>query len=131
MDSVRVSLCTLAIGTSSQGKAYVFAKNGTTWTQQQEPIASDGAANDTFGVSVPLSVDARTAAVGAHKATGGGNPGQEAAYVFAAKRHSDCGDFQPQQALTTDASGNFDTMAHPKRRSRSKAPDIAGKKLDD
>jgi len=31
------------------GSAYVFTRTGTTWTQQQKLIASDGQAGDTFG----------------------------------------------------------------------------------
>ena len=68
------------IGTSGlqQGAAYVFAQSGSTWSQQAELLASDGAANDEFGSSVAVS--GGTALVGA---PGNGNvaaPG--AAYVF-------------------------------------------------
>jgi len=45
------------------------------WMQQQELIASDGAANDSFGISVSVSGD--TAVIGACGANGAG-----AAYVF-------------------------------------------------
>ena len=48
---------------SGQGSAYVFTRSGTTWTQQAQLTASDGAANDWFGVSVAL--DGNTALVGA------------------------------------------------------------------
>src|SRR5207247_1003888 len=41
----------------SQGSAYVFVRNGTTWSQQQRLTASDGAANDRFGYSVAISGD--------------------------------------------------------------------------
>jgi len=40
------------------GSAYVFTRTGTTWTQQQKLIASDGAANDQFGCWVSLDGDA-------------------------------------------------------------------------
>ena len=46
-----------------QGAAYVFTRSGSSWTQQAELVASDGAANDQFGVSVAISGD--TALVGA------------------------------------------------------------------
>ena len=45
------------------GSAYVFTRTGTTWTQQQKLIASDGGAGDCFGKSVSLSGD--TALIGA------------------------------------------------------------------
>ena len=37
---------------SYTGAAYVFTRTGTTWTQQQELLASDGTAGDDFGVPV-------------------------------------------------------------------------------
>ncbi len=50
-------------GQTNQGAAYVFVRNGTTWSQQQRLIAADGAANDEFGHSVAIS--GNTVAVGA------------------------------------------------------------------
>jgi len=38
-----------------QGAAYVFVRNGTTWTQQAELMASDGLQGDNFGLSVAIS----------------------------------------------------------------------------
>jgi hypothetical protein len=55
------------------GSAYVFIRNGTTWTQQQKLLASDGAATDSFGCSVSLFGD--TALIGAYGMGG-------SAYVF-------------------------------------------------
>src|SRR6266540_5013339 len=62
------------------GSAYVFVRSGTTWTQQQQLTASDGAPSDEFGVSV--AVDGDTAVVGAyaHDTPGGTRAGS--AYVF-------------------------------------------------
>jgi MYXO-CTERM domain-containing protein len=62
-------------GTDSTGAAYVFVRNGTTWAQQQELLASDGALYDAFGVKVSVSGD--TALLGAL----GKNSGKGAAYV--------------------------------------------------
>ena len=53
-------------GTNS-GAAYVFVRSGTTWTQQDKLLASDGIGNESFGFSVALSGE--TALVGASKAT--------------------------------------------------------------
>ena len=50
-------------GKDSAGASYVFARSGTTWSQQAEPIAADNAAYDGFGGSVALA--GSTALVGA------------------------------------------------------------------
>jgi len=63
-----------------QGSAYVFTRSGTTWTQQGKLTASDGAAEDRFGISVALSGD--TALVGAYLDDVGANIYQGSAYVF-------------------------------------------------
>jgi hypothetical protein len=65
---------------SAQGAAYVFAQNGSTWGQQAELIASDGAEYDYFGRS--LAISGGTAVVGASQHTVGSNSRQGAAYVF-------------------------------------------------
>ena len=67
-------------GNASQGTAYVFVREGASWSQQQKLVASDGAARDRFGWSVAL--DGETALVGAYWADAGGNANQGAAYVF-------------------------------------------------
>ena len=41
---------------SYTGAAYIFTRSGSTWTQQQKLVASDGAASDWFGWSVSLSL---------------------------------------------------------------------------
>jgi uncharacterized repeat protein (TIGR01451 family) len=66
-------------GQNGVGSAYVFARSGTVWTEQQHLLASDGQTDDTFGESVALGGD--TAVVGARNADGVTiNSG--AAYVF-------------------------------------------------
>jgi FG-GAP repeat len=67
-------------GKAQQGAAYVFVQSGTTWSQQQELAASDGAVEDEFGTSVALS--GTTAVIGAPIRTVGGNVAQGAAYIF-------------------------------------------------
>ncbi len=75
----------------SSGAAYVFVRNGTTWSQQAYLKASNTGANDWFGISVAIAGDGIV--VGAYKeasnATGvNGNQlsnslsGSGAAYVF-------------------------------------------------
>ncbi|MEA2076929.1 MAG: FG-GAP repeat protein, partial [Candidatus Marinimicrobia bacterium] len=40
---------------SKAGSAYIFAKSGDTWIQEQKLVASDRAADDEFGMSVAVS----------------------------------------------------------------------------
>lgn len=67
-------------GNADQGSAYVFVRNGATWTQQEKLTASAGAAGDNFGHSVAISGD--TLVAGASENGFGGNPRQGSAYVF-------------------------------------------------
>src|SRR5262249_51232314 len=62
-----------------QGAAYSFVQTGTSWVQEEELTANDGAANDQFGTSVWVSGD--MAIIGAYNR----NDGRGAAYVFAQK----------------------------------------------
>ena len=83
---VAVSGDTIVIGArrddargTDYGSAYVFARTGTTWTEQQKLYPSDGAATDRFGWSV--DVEGTTLLVGAVTHDG---PAMDsgAAYVF-------------------------------------------------
>jgi hypothetical protein len=71
----------------AQGAAYVFQRNtyngGTLveWDQQQEILASDATAFDSFGTAVAIDID--TVVVGAPGKTFGANSQQGASYVFA------------------------------------------------
>ena len=78
---------------TDSGAVYVFARSGTTWTQQAYVKASNTSAMDTFGTAIALSTDGGTLAVGAtgedSAATGiGGNQADNTAassgavYVF-------------------------------------------------
>jgi uncharacterized repeat protein (TIGR01451 family) len=68
------------LGGMDAGSAYVFVRSGTTWTEQQKLLASDGAADDYFGRSVSVSGD--TAVVGAYQYAYPDPTGAGAAYVF-------------------------------------------------
>lgn len=61
---------------SLTGSAYVFVRNGTTWSQQSTLLAPDGAGGDKFGGSVALNGD--TALIGAP----GDDDWKGSAYVF-------------------------------------------------
>lgn len=67
-------------GKTDQGSAYVFARNGALWTQQQKLIANDGQAGDYFGHAVALS--GNIAVVGARDDDINGQSDQGSAYVF-------------------------------------------------
>jgi len=61
------------------GSAYVFTRSGTTWTQQQKLLASDGARGDLFGCDV--SLDGDTVLIGA-PADGDNGLNSGSVYVF-------------------------------------------------
>ncbi len=65
---------------AEQGSAYVFVRNGVTWTQQAKLTAQDGSSNDYFGYSVALK--GNLALVGAIVGPGISDPNQGAVYVF-------------------------------------------------
>jgi len=79
------------------GSAYVFARSGTSWSQQAKLTAADGAAADQFGISVAVSGD--TALVGANLADARGLD-SGSAYVFVRS-----GTSWSQQAKLTAADG--------------------------
>ncbi len=65
--------------TLAQGSAYIFVRSGTSWSQEQEIIASDGSMLDSFGISV--GIDGDTVIVGAwFDDIAAGNQGS--AYIF-------------------------------------------------
>ncbi|GAB4021191.1 FG-GAP repeat protein [Spirosoma koreense] len=65
---------------ATQGAAYLFVRNGDTWSQPQRLMPNDGASYDNFGISLAISGD--YAIVGTKTKTIGGNLYQGAAYVF-------------------------------------------------
>jgi hypothetical protein len=56
---------------NSSGAAYVFVRNGTTWTQEAFIKASNPGKEDWFGARLTLSGDGNTLAVGAQVENGG------------------------------------------------------------
>ena len=64
-----------------RGSAYIFKRDGDTWTQQSKLVANDGAQLDYFGISVSVSGDyAIVGAYGDDDEDKGTNSGS--AYVF-------------------------------------------------
>ena len=103
--SVAISGDTIIVGSynddaplSNGGSAYVFVRNGTTWTFQQKLTASDGTADDEFGNSV--GIIGETIVVGAHFADLPSNSEAGSVYVF---RRSGTVWAQTQKLLPTAA----------------------------
>ena len=63
----------------NSGSAYIFRFDGTTWTQEQKLLASDGASGDSFGYSVSISGDVAIVGAGGDDDNG---TGSGSAYVF-------------------------------------------------
>lgn len=63
-----------------QGSAYLFNRSGSTWTQSQKLVASDGTAEDSFGAGVAFTTN--NAVVGSIGDTIGQNSLQGSAYIF-------------------------------------------------
>jgi virulence-associated protein VapD len=65
-----------------QGSAYVFVYSGGIWIQQTKLLTKDGAAKDTFGLSVSISGDGNIAMSGAVLDDVGRNTDQGSVRVF-------------------------------------------------
>ena len=88
-------------GQADAGAAYVFTRSGGAWTPQQMLSAGDGAAGDSFGISVALSGE--TALVGApwYESAGPANAG--GAYILTRSAGS-----WTQQQMLSAADGAAD-----------------------
>ncbi len=91
---------------ANQGAAYVFVKNGGTWSQQAKLTASDGAAGDYFSGSAALSANGAAALIGANGAKVGGNTQQGAAYAFV----NSGGSWSQQQKLSASDGAGGDSF---------------------
>ncbi len=69
-------------GTTDNGAAYTFARSGSSWSQQAKLLASDKATSDLFGISVALSGDSYTIAIGAVSEDDSGTFNNGAAYIY-------------------------------------------------
>ena len=83
----------------SKGSAYIFKRNGTSWSQQAKLLASDGATSDLFGCSVSISGD--HAIVGAYQNDDEGTD-SGSAYAFR---------FSPRADLNDDCKVDFADFA--------------------
>lgn len=92
---------------NSAGSAYIFKRNGSTWTQAKKIVASDREASDKFGVSVSISGD--YAIVGAYNEDqdkAGGNTLSDAgsAYIF----RNTAGNWTQANKIVSSDRGAFD-----------------------
>jgi len=90
----------------SSGSAYIFTRNGSTWSQQAKVTADDGAANDFFGYSVTLSGD--TAVIGAYQDDDRGLE-SGSAYIFTRNGST----WSQQAKLTADDGAASDYFGNP------------------
>jgi len=97
---------------SASGSAYVFTRTGTTWTQQQKLLASDGAVGDWFSL-YGVALDADTAIIGAYQNDDNGTS-SGSAYVFT-KSGAD---------LTFSIKGGLGVKAEIKNNGTSDATDV-------
>ena len=67
-------------GNSNQGKAYIFHRSGTAWSEQAILTASDGATGDLFRESVSISGDYDIVGASGHDT--GGNTSQGKVYIY-------------------------------------------------
>ncbi|MBI5363776.1 MAG: FG-GAP repeat protein [Planctomycetes bacterium] len=102
---------------SLSGAAYVFVRNGTTWSQQAYLKASNSEANDVFGSTVAISGDTVVVGTASERSNATGVNGNQAdnslvgagaAYVFARS-----GTTWSQQAyLKASNTGSIDQFGH-------------------
>lgn len=83
------------------GAAWIFARSGSTWSQQGEKLTGGGEGGEgEFGTNVALSSDGSTALIGAWRDNGGVG----AAWVFAVPPGGTGGEESPQGGDETPAS---------------------------
>src|SRR5215471_18101934 len=85
---------------SARGAAYVFVRNGSSWTEEQKLVASDGAANDNFSYSLSLAGD--RALIGAYS----NDNVRGAAYVFV-RNDGGAGAWTEEQKLVASDGAEF------------------------
>jgi hypothetical protein len=113
--SVALNGSTVVVGASArtvgsnnaQGAVYVFTQSGTSWSQQAELTASDGANNNYFGFSIALSGSTLVVGATGYPAVGS-NVAQGAAYVFVESG----GTWSQQAELTASDGAAYDELGY-------------------
>jgi len=112
-ESVSIDGDVIVIGTSEDddngdrsGSAYVFRYDGNSWIEEAKLLASDGAADDYFGLSVSISGDATV--IGANGDDDGGS-GSGSAYVY---RNDGNGNWFEEAKLLASDRAPFDRFGN-------------------
>ncbi|MDH5492715.1 MAG: hypothetical protein OEY14_12250, partial [Myxococcales bacterium] len=94
-------------GGADAGSARVYSRSGTTWTEEATLFASDGVAQDYFGVSVSLSGDGSRVLIGAHAddTAGGSNAGSARVYSRSGTTWSEDATLLASDGAATDYFG--------------------------
>jgi WD40 repeat protein len=93
-------------GNADQGNVHIYARSGGAWKLQKTLTGEGGAAGDVFGVSVAISDDGNTVAIGAAGDDVGSVSDKGSASVFVRKGT----EWSAQQVLVDDngaAKANF------------------------
>lgn len=85
------------------GSAYVFTRDGGSWSQQQKLTPENGTERGDFGIAVALSADGTTALVGARNDNNEKGEGAGSAYIFTRTG----GQWRQQATLVGDAVGSY------------------------
>ena len=93
----------------SSGSAYVFTRNGTTWTQQAKLTSLDGAAGDQFGYSV--SLDGDIALIGTHDDKNRNKSGSVYVFIRNGTNWTQQAKLLASDATTNDYFGSSITLA--------------------
>jgi len=96
----------------SSGACYIYTRSGSTWSQEQKLLASDGAASDTFGIGISLSEDGSVALIGARGDDDNGNA-SGTAYIFtrSGTTWSQITKIYPTGAAAVDLFGNATALS--------------------
>lgn len=95
------------VGAFNGGKAYIFTRSGTSWSQQATLESSDVQGNDQFGIGVAINGDGTIAAVSATGEDGGaGDPLSAAGAVYIFTRSGST--WSQQVKLTASNAGASD-----------------------
>lgn len=112
---------------SNAGKAYVFSRSGTTWTQEAILSASNKTTNSYFGYSVDISDNGDVVVVGAYAADPGGITDAGSAYVFSRIGTT----WSEQTILSASDKASSDTFGRSVGISGDKVSICVGANLDD
>ena len=102
------------VGTNvDQGRVYVYARSGTTWSQQAQIEMPGAKGGDQFGIAVSLSDDGNRLLIGAHQDdnSNGTNAGTAFLYVRSGTTWSQALRFLPSDGKTGDQFGFKGTLS--------------------